>query len=88
VLSTASDAAIGPYYVQATVPDVVAGISDTQSGETRVSAAGDTLAVTRYALEDTAPLHAEQSDGTVLIEVPTSIAPLAEQFLYLPLAVQ
>jgi hypothetical protein len=88
VLSTASDAAVGSYYVHAMTPDVVANIADAPSAETRVSKAGDTIAMTRYVLEDTAPLLEEQADGTALIEVPANIAPLAEQMIYLPLVVR
>jgi hypothetical protein len=44
--------------------------------------------MTRYVLEDTAPLLKDQADGTAPIEVPATIAPLAEQMLYLPLVVR
>jgi hypothetical protein len=44
--------------------------------------------MTRYVLEDTAPLLEDQADATALLEVPANIAPLVEQMLYLPFVVR
>jgi hypothetical protein len=65
---------------------------NAQLGNYRVSialsnsvAANGTSVTTRYILDDTAPLRQEQPEGATLIDVPISIAPIEERFLYLPL---